>query len=93
MPYFDCTLVKRNKCRTVPVTKCTKVPEKQCETKVQDVCVDTPETKCDDIHRRIPHTLKRQKPVEVRTNTTNSLFLEFYTMNHYFNFIVIEKFF
>ena len=66
VPYFDCTLVKRNKCRTVPVTKCTKVPEKQCETKTRDVCVDTPETQCDDIHRKIPHTLKRQKPVEVR---------------------------
>lgn len=47
------------------MTKCRKVPDRECQIGKRKVCEDKPETECDDIHRKVPHTLKRKKPVEV----------------------------
>ena len=51
--------------RSVPVTQCRKVPDQECVTRSEDVCEAVPRTRCGDIHRRVPHTLQRRKPVQV----------------------------
>ena len=51
--------------RTVPVTECRKVPDEECVTREEEVCEEVPRTRCGDIHRRVPHTLRRRKPVQV----------------------------
>ena len=73
-----CLLVKyladksENYFRSVPVTKCRKVPDRECQIGKKQVCEDKPETECDDIHRKVPHTLKRKKPVEVCNSESDS---------------------
>ena len=47
------------------MTQCRKVPDRECQVDQKTVCVERPETQCEDIHKKVPHTLRRKKPVQV----------------------------
>ena len=65
IPFLSCSLVSRKECRNVPVEECRKVKESVCERKEKEECQEEPSKECKDIHKKVPNTIKRRKPIQV----------------------------
>ena len=65
VPYLTCSLVSRKECEDVPVRECEEVKERICEQKEREECKEVPHRECKDIHKKVPNTVKRNKPVQV----------------------------